>query len=281
MIRELQVDAKDIESFVNADRALSDDCGRLATAGDRPPRLTIVIATWNAAGTLLQCIQSIVGQTYDDWELLIADGGSTDGTVEFIRQYESSLAWWTSETDGGIYDAWNKALSHARGEYIAFLGADDSWHRPTTLSSVFASIGSSKYDIVTGRGVLIDAKGRAYHEFGNQWDYLRLMKRMTICHPGALHRRELFDQFGKFDTSYRISADYDFLLRLPRDIRTLHVDLPITNIADGGVSRSSKWTMLRERYRAQAACPRIGAVRAAINLADKLWRIPVAIFADG
>lgn len=240
------------------------------------PRLSIVIATRNAAGTLERCLQSIVGQHYRNWELLVADGASTDGTVGLIRRHESLVAWWDSRRDGGIYEAWNSALEHATGEYVCFLGADDAWHDALTLSRVFEAIGEDEYDLVTGRGVLVDHAGRRRHLFGHPWDYRKVTRRMTICHPGALHRRDLFRRFGMFDTSYRVSADYDFLLRLPADLRSLHVDAPLVDVADGGVSRDRRWLMLSERYRAQARCQRIGRPRAALNFMDKLWRIPVA-----
>lgn len=240
------------------------------------PRLSIVIATWNAVGTLERCLRSIIGQSFRDWEILISDGASIDGTVNVIRQYEGDISWWRSEMDLGIYDAWNQALSHARGQYVAFLGADDIWHTGSTLEDAFAAIGSEQYDLVTASGVLTDRDGKKYYEFGEPWDFKKLMRRMTICHPGAFHRRKLFDRFGKFDVSYRISADYDFLLRLPQDTRTLHLPMIMTDVADAGLSRTSRWLMLRERYRAQAACPRIGGARATFNFVDKLWRIPIA-----
>lgn len=243
---------------------------------DLTPRLSIVIATYNAAATLERCLQSIIGQDFTDWELLIADGASTDGTVELIRQHEAHIAWWQSRQDGGIYDAWNQALDHACGEYIAFLGADDAWHVPSTLRQAFETIADCEYDLVTGRGALVDRNGKSYHEFGNPWDYKKVMRRMTICHPGALHRRDLFQHFGKFDTSYHISADYDFLLRLPADLKSLHLEMTLVDVADAGVSRNRRWLMLRERYRAQATCPHIGHVRAALNYVDKIWRIPAA-----
>jgi glycosyltransferase involved in cell wall biosynthesis len=239
-------------------------------------RLSIVIATFNAAPTLKRCLQTIIGQTFRDWELIIADGGSTDATLNILGRYESHISHWHSGPDVGIYDAWNQALAHACGEYVCFLGADDAWHEPSTLERVFRSVGDEQYDLVTGRGVLVDGNGRAYHEFGSAWDYKKVMRRMTICHPGALHRRDLFQRLGTFDTSYRISADYAFLLRLPADSRVLHLDIPIADVADGGISRDNRWLMLRERYRAQASCPRVGPVRAALNYVDKLWRIPAA-----
>lgn len=240
------------------------------------PRLSIVIATRNAAAILEHCLHSIIGQHYGNWELLVADGGSSDGTVELIRRYEDHVAWWESRNDGGIYDAWNTALEHATGEYVCFLGADDAWHDASTLERVFAAIGDDAFDLVTGRGVLVDRAGRGTHLFGNPWDYRKLMRRMTICHPGALHRRDLFRRFGTFDASYRISADYDFLLRLPANLRSLHLDVPLVDVADQGLSRDRRWLMLAERYRAQSSCERIGRTRATLNFLDKLWRIPVA-----
>jgi len=242
---------------------------------DPAPRLSIIIATWNAARTFERCLRSIIGQDFTDWELLIADGGSTDSTVDLIRRHEAHIAWWRSEKDEGIYDAWNKALDYARGEYIAFLGADDAWHTPSILKQIFRVVGDHEFDLITGRGSLVDGNGEPYHEFGRPWNYRKVMRRMTICHPGALHRRDLFQRFGKFDASYRISADYEFLLRMPSDIRSLHLDMLLADIADDGISRNRRWLMLRERYRAQANCRHIGKVRATLNYLDKCWRIPV------
>lgn len=248
----------------------------MGQTSDASPRLSIIIATWNAERTLKRCLQSIIDQEFSDWEILIADGASTDGTLDLIRQHNVNVAWWQSQKDAGIYDAWNQALIHARGEYVAFLGADDAWEAPSTLRYIFEAIGNCEYDLVTGRGILVDTTGTAYYEFGNPWNYRKVMRRMTICHPGALHHRDLFRRFGAFDTRYRISADYDFLLRLPPELRALHIDMAIARVADGGISRDRRWLMLRERYRAQANCAHVGRARAVLNFIDKIWRIPVA-----
>jgi glycosyltransferase involved in cell wall biosynthesis len=248
---------------------------RIAPA-EAAPRLSIIIATWQSSSILEHCLRSIIEQDFTDWELLIADGASTDGTLDLIRNYQRCIAWWTSRKDGGIYDAWNHALANAHGEYITFLGADDAWHTQSTLSQVFDAIGEREYDLITGRGALVDHAGKPYYEFGGCWDYKKVMRRMTICHPGSMYQRDLFRRFGNFDTGYRISADYDFILRLPEGLRTLHLDLTLVDMADSGISRNRRWLMLRERYRAQVNCPRVGRLRAVLNYVDKLWRIPVA-----
>lgn len=240
------------------------------------PRVSVVIATFNAASTLQECLDSIAGQDFLDIEVLVADGGSTDGTTDIIVRNTDRIAWSCSGPDGGIYDAWNKAVAMARGEYVMFLGADDALESATIISRIFARIGSREFDLVSGIGVLLDNSGLEYHRFGGAWNHSKVRRRMTICHPGALHRRELFERFGPFDTRYRICADYDFILRLPEDIRTLFFDAPIARIRDAGVSRRRRFQALRERYLVQASCPRIGPAFAAFNYLDKLWRIPVA-----
>ena len=89
------------------------------------PLISIVVSVFNGADTLQQCIDSVTDQTYPAVELIVIDGGSTDGTREILLRNASKLAYWVSEPDRGIYHAWNKALVHAQGDWISFLGADD------------------------------------------------------------------------------------------------------------------------------------------------------------
>lgn len=240
------------------------------------PRLSIIIATWNAARTFERCLRSIIGQEFTDWELLIADSASTDGTVDLIRRYESHIAWWRSEKDEGIYDAWNKALLHACGEYVCFLGADDAWANHGALARLDAAISTHQYDLVTSHGFIFDpATGKGVN-FGSAWDYHRVGRRMVVCHPGLLHRRSLFARYGMFDTRYRIAGDLDFLLRMPPNLRTLHVDTNSVLIEAAGVSRKNVLARLREQREVLAHCERYGPFRAYLAWADKLWRYPIA-----
>lgn len=246
-----------------------------ATHADRP-RVSIVIATYDAAATLQECLSSIAGQTFPDWEVLVVDGASRDSTVDVIRANQQHVAWWHSGPDGGIYDAWNKALEHASGDYVMFLGADDALDHPTTLARIFDAVGGLTPDLVTGLGLLVSPGGDPLLRFGRPWDFRKVERRMTVCHPGMLHRRRLFELHGRFDTGYRICADYDFILRLPASTTGVHVDMPIARIRDAGISRTRRWLMLEESRRAQARCPRVGKVRAALVYLDRLWRWPVA-----
>lgn len=241
-----------------------------------PPRLSIIVATWNAARTFERCLDSIIGQDFTDWELLVADGASTDCTVELIRKYEPNIAWWKSEKDGGIYDAWNQALAYARGEHVCFIGADDAWADKSALTHLYTAMGAEQYDLVTSRGLIFDPATGKELIFGSAWDYQRIGRRMVVCHPGLLQRRSLFEQYGFFDTRYRIAGDLDFLLRLPPSLRTLHVEATTVRIEAAGVSRMNAMVRLREQREVLKQCKRYGPIRAYLAWADKLWRYPIA-----
>lgn len=244
--------------------------------GEATPRLSIVIATWQVASTFERCLDSIIEQDFKDWELLIADGNSTDGTVDLIRKYEPHIAWWQSKDDGGIYDAWNQALRQARGEYVCFLGADDAWSESGSLTRLFEAAEGREYDLITSRGLFFDSSNGKSFLFGSAFDYGRIGRRMIVCHPGLLHRRSLFLTHGFFDTRYRIAGDLDFLLRLPEDLNALHVDTKSVIVEAAGISRRNVLARLREQREILTRCERYGPVRAYIAWIDKLIRFPFA-----
>jgi glycosyltransferase involved in cell wall biosynthesis len=239
-------------------------------------RFSIVVATFNAANVLERCIQSIIGQTHRNWELVIVDGGSRDRTVEIIQSHAEHIGYWRSESDDGIYDAWNHALAHVTGDYVCFLGADDALHSPDSLATLAASIGEVHFKLVTSRGQLLDADGNPGRVIGVSWSNAMLPRRIRVCHPGLLHHRSLFDEFGYFNAHYKIAADLDFLLRLPNDIS--NVDLPIVtvDIQDDGVSRTQFWKRIGEYRMIHSSSPRVGALRAWMYWLDKAWRRPIA-----
>ncbi|MGS1126581.1 glycosyltransferase family 2 protein [Rhodanobacter sp. UC4437_H4] len=244
--------------------------------GIATPKISIIVATHNAAKTFRRCVRSILDQDFVNWELLIADGASIDGTSNLINEFKSHIAWWQSKIDNGIYDAWNQALDHARGEYVCFLGADDAWADSSALSRLMAAIEDTQYDLVTSQGIVFDPISRKEICFGSEWNYRRIGRRTIVCHPGMLHRRSLFERYGVFDPQYRIAGDLDFLLRLPRELRTVHVDSISVLIEGGGTSRKNVLARLREQREVLSRCERYGPARAYLIWLDKLWRFPIA-----
>lgn len=239
-----------------------------------PPKISIIIATYNASKTLEKCLDSIESQAFNDFEVIVIDGQSRDNTVEIIKKHSTLISYWHSRSDRGIYDAWNQGIKIARGDYICFIGADDFYADKEALRRIFDAVGIKKFDLVSSRGLLFGS-GRE-HIIGSSWSHRKITRRITVCHPGLMHHRSLFEKYGNFNIDYRIVGDYEFLLRLPKETASLHVDTVTVRVADGGISRLRYMDMLREKRRAQTACARIGAFRAWVNYFDKLWRIPIA-----
>lgn len=248
----------------------------MCTPENKAPQVSIIVATYNAADTLERCLKSIIEQTYPSWELLIADGGSTDTTTEIIQRYAEFIGYWHSHPDNGIYDAWNRALAHASGEYICFLGADDIWADTNSLLRLLESGSTSRCDLVTSRGCFRNPTTGVCTNFGGKWDFHKLGRRMVVCHPGMLHRRSLFDLYGNFDTQLKIAGDLDFLLRLPHDIPTRHLDEVTVVVEAGGISRTNVLERLKEQRLVLSRSPRYGPLRAYLAWLDKLWRYPLA-----
>lgn len=240
------------------------------------PKLSIIIATYNAAATFARCLDSIVCQKFKSYEIIIVDGSSTDATLDIISAYENHIRYWHSRKDNGIYDAWNQAIAHSEGDYICFIGADDFFTDENALENIFNSIGDSEYDLVSSKGIFLQSVTKKRFIVGKPWSFKKLERKITICHPGLLHNRKLFATYGLFNMEYRIVGDYEFLLRLPSTTLAIHVNSPTIYIDDGGISRTKYMDMLIEKRKAQALCPRVGKIKAEFNYYDKLWRIPIA-----
>ena len=194
--------------------------------GESLPLVTIITATFNAAHELPRTIRSIRELTYKNIEWLVIDGNSSDNTIKLIHDNNDIISEWISEPDSGIYDAWNKGVSKAKGDWIAFLGAGDAY-KPEAISwYVDAILASGKtLDFVSSRMEMVSSAGVVYREWGGSFNWNIIQRYMNIAHVGALHHRSLFDRYGFFDCTYRSSADYEFLMRCGERLRSLY--LPI------------------------------------------------------
>ncbi|MDR2855666.1 MAG: glycosyltransferase [Methanomicrobiales archaeon] len=216
------------------------------------PYITIITSTYNASETLERCLLSVERQTFSHLEHIIVDGGSVDGTVECIRSHaqrkDSRISWWVSEPDTGIYNAWNKALPHIKGEWVQFLGADDYLYAPGTMEQ--ASQHLTKADpgipIVYGKIALVSEHTKEIKQWnGKAWKIMKkpFYRGKCLPHPATFHRSDLFQKCGGFDESFRISGDYDFLIRVLKGYDAYFMDLPIVMMQMGGVSTNTAYTV--------------------------------------
>lgn len=179
--------------------------------------VSIVIPAFNAGATLKACLESVLRQSLQDKEIIVIDGGSTDETAEIIRDFSTHLAGWSSEPDRGIYDAANKGLRRARGDWVYFLGADDLLSDDTTLErmALYLCNALPAVRVVYGRVAMLGKDDEILAILGSPWpeSRKRLVSYMSLPHQGIFHHRSLFQEHGEFDPSYRTGGDYEFLLR--------------------------------------------------------------------
>ncbi|HBH62451.1 MAG TPA: glycosyltransferase, partial [Nitrospiraceae bacterium] len=170
----------------------------------------IITIVRNGVKTLEKTIQSVLNQTYDNIAYIIINGGSTDGTLDTIRKYEDKIAYWTSEPDSGISEAFNKGITAATGEIIGIINADD-YYEPAAVALAVSVLTQTGADIVHGMVQYRDVNGQKTELFSGN-DAL-LYKDMTINHPSVFARRSAYEKIGLFRTDFRYAMDYEWLLR--------------------------------------------------------------------
>lgn len=233
------------------------------TGSKNKPLVTVITAVFNAEGSLAKCLDSVLNQDYPNVEHIVMDGGSSDGTLEILGRYSDRIAFWKSEPDRGIYDAWNKGLKESHGEWICFLGADDEF-LPHAISSYM------KLAELNPRAEFLSSRIRvAYPDgfdrtAGEPWTWSRFARFMCAVHVGSMHRRDLFERYGVFDTSYKSAADYEFLLRARSDLKAAFTPAVTVTMEAGGASTTLQ--ALKEKARAKIATGGRSKIMASIEL---------------
>ncbi len=216
----------------------------------KTPLFSIITITFNAEATLEPTLQSVAAQQENDYEYLIIDGASKDGTVALARQYDC-VTRIISEPDRGLYDAMNKGIKAATGEYLIFLNAGDSLYTPDTLKKIHDFIGENRPDILYGETAIVDSDRhfismrRLKTPETLSWKSFRMG--MLVCHQAFIVRRELAPLY---DLSYRFSADFDWCIRCMKKARTIaNTRLILINYLNEGVTTRHHKASLKERYR--------------------------------
>jgi hypothetical protein len=207
------------------------------------PRVSVITSTFNAVALLPYTIRSIREQTSREFEWIVVDGNSTDGTQAVLRENGDLISCWISEPDQGIYDAWNKACKMARGEWVVFLGAGDELVAPHTLAECIKKLESASADttLVYGRQTLLSPAGRTpletigvpWSEIQNKWD---IGRPALPPHGATFQRKTLFAHAQPFDLRFPIASDSHFLLRAIRQQAPVFIPMDVTRAPMGGVS---------------------------------------------
>lgn len=217
------------------------------------PKFSIITVTYNAERFLKQTILSVLSQSYPNIEYIIIDGNSTDGTREIIEQFAAGLAYWSSEPDKGLYDAMNKGLQHATGDYVWFINAGDTLYSSDLVQHLAQNISRKKRmpDVIYGETMIVDEAGntigprRLRAPRALSWGSFR--SGMRVCHQSFIAKRSIVPMY---DTQYRLVADYEWCIRCLKQSNFIYNSrLILSNFMEGGISEERRKESLKERYR--------------------------------
>lgn len=250
-------------------------------------KISIITATYNRADTIRDTIESIIAQKYPDWEHIIIDGASTDDTLDIVKEYEEKYRGrliLISEPDNGIYDAMNKGINVANGDYIGFLNSDDFYYDDNALMSIATGIHESSADSVFGGAIAVDGldtkkiirvkKGSPYPKggFGTGWH---------PSHPTFYARRECFERFGVFNLDFGTASDMELMIRFieRNHISTYYIPKILVSMRFGGASNSSMSALLKANNNVLRAFEYNGLKRPSFYLFKKLAPKLLNVFA--
>lgn len=214
-------------------------------------KYTIITINYNNGKELRRTIESVINQTLTDFEYVVIDGGSTDDSVSIIKEYADRIDFWISERDKGVYNAMNKGLSHAHGEYVNFMNSGDSFYSPTVLEEIDSEIGDA--DILFGN-VCNSLSGRRYGgiKADSEVTFLTLKKEI-ICHQGTFYRRTIFERHP-YDESLKLIADWKVNVQaiVFDNCKVKVVDTIVANYDLTGMSSTQSQLHAEERKRVMA-----------------------------
>lgn len=219
------------------------------------PKFSVITVTYNAEKVVEDTIQSVISQTYHHVEYIVVDGASKDGTMKIVNRYRDRISRVVSEPDRGLYDAMNKGIALATGDYLCFLNAGDSFHEDDTLQKMVHSIhGSELPDVLYGETALVNAEGHFLRmrrlSAPEKLTWESFQQGMLVCHQAFFARNTLAEPY---DLRYRYSADFDWCIRIMKKARILHnTHLTLIDYLDEGMTTRNRKASLKERFRIMA-----------------------------
>lgn len=207
------------------------------------PLISVVTVSFNSGKTIRRTIESIANQTYERIEFIVIDGGSSDDTLSILAEYKSVVSCLISEPDAGIYDAMNKGIRVAKGDWIHLLNSDDYYASPGAIESAVDVLDSAFTNYFGMWRESVDE-----HRVLQAWKYRRwrLFVSAFLPHPALIVSKAQYEAVGLYDTNFRIAADHDMILRLTKRWTGKLHEFPLTVMQQGGVSEINKLRSLRE-----------------------------------
>ena len=200
---------------------------------------SIITVCFNSVNTIRDTFDSVLSQSCQDYEYIVIDGGSTDGTIEIIKEFEPQFEGrmhWISEQDNGIYDAMNKGIKLSKGAYLNFMNSDDTYAFEA-LAKTKIEIENNKYEPGVYYGITRCVNSNK-EEINITRRNHKFLKYVTINHQACFVHKSIFELYGSFDLSYKICADYYFLLTLYiNDVKLYPIDIIIVNYYQDGLSK--------------------------------------------
>ena len=221
------------------------------------PTFSIITVTYNAGKVLEDTIQSVISQTYRNVEYIIVDGNSKDNTQEIIGKYSKHISKMVSEPDKGLYDAMNKGIRMATGDYLCFLNAGDKFHAKETLQRIAETLKDKDLpDVIYGETAIVDEEGNFLHmrrlSTPKRLNGKSFKQGMLVCHQAFLAKRELALKHP-YDMQYRFSADFDWCIRIMKEAKCLHnTRLTLIDYLNEGMTTRNHKASLKERFRIMA-----------------------------
>ena len=212
------------------------------------PKLTVITIVYNNAADIERTMLSVLGQTYSNIEYVIVDGLSTDGTIDIINKYKEKVSKLISEKDEGIYDAMNKGLVAATGDYVLFMNSGDEFYSNDTVAKVFAI--AEDADIYYGETEMINGKGeslgRRRHKAPEKFTWESFKYGMSVSHQAIYVKRSIAEPF---DRQYQLSADIDWILNAAKKAKTIvNTHQYVAKYLVGGMSKKRHRQSLKERF---------------------------------
>jgi len=212
-------------------------------------KLSVVTIVYNDFRHIEKTILSVLEQSYSNIEYIIIDGGSNDGTVDLIKKHSNNITFWLTEPDNGLYDAMNKGIENANGDYICFLNSGDLFFDNNTVENIFLN-NDSRVDVFYGETVIIDndnnIKGKRRLSAPKELSWKSFKKGMLVSHQAFIPSMNLVE---KYNLNYKFSSDFDWCIRIMKKAKNIkNTNSTIIRYLDGGLTKKRLLSSLKERF---------------------------------